>query len=184
MHNGSICRIDNYGAEDLELGKCLENHTIFTDERDELLQKRFFPVGIVEHFNELNPNNSYWYTESLYYDSKYGNIDCCSDTAVNFHYISPMEMYKLDYLIYNVHPFGLEKNLTESIPRKFSLNEIIKASDIRSNSTNFTPNNLTFHVIDDTEKYRRRWLKGVWICKDQIVEMSIDWIEKWYFVTF
>jgi hypothetical protein len=38
-------------------------------------------------------------------------------------------MYYLDHLIYHVHPFGLEKNFTESLPRKLKLEEIIEASD-------------------------------------------------------
>lgn len=156
MHDDKRCTLDKFGAEDLELGKCLENQTIFVDERDELMQKRFFPVGIFEHLGEKNENNSYWYDDMLFYEAKYGGLDCCSDSIANLHYITPKEMYTLDYLIYNVHPFGTEKNSTELLPRKIPFNEILTKSDVDSNATEYHKNHLIFHEFDDDEKFRRR----------------------------
>lgn len=81
-----------------------------------------------------------------------GSLDCCSDTLVHMHYISPIEMGKYDYLVYNVHPFGVEKNLTEVLPRKFSLEEIIKTSDEKSLSKYYVEHEK-IHNFDDDEKY-------------------------------
>lgn len=68
MNNKNKCRMHNEGAEDIELEICLQNETLFVDERDELLQKRCFLVGVLEHLNKKNPNISYWYDLMLYYD--------------------------------------------------------------------------------------------------------------------
>lgn len=68
----------------------------------------------------------------MYYDSAQGNLNCCSETAIAFHYVMPTEMRFLDFLINKLHPFGLEKNSTKTLPEKFELSEIRKASDAES----------------------------------------------------
>lgn len=67
--------------------------------------------------------------------------------------MSPKEMYFLEYAIYHVHPFGMQKNLSESLPRKLSLQETMKASDIKSFSPNFIEHKI-IHNLDDDEKYK------------------------------
>ena len=153
MHDKNNCRIEDDGPEDLELGRCFENQTIFVDERDEKKEKRFFPVGIMEHFGLKNENSSYWYDDMLFYESKYGGLECCSETIVNLHYISPMEMYMLDYLIYNVYPFGFNKNITKLNHSKIPLDDIIKASDINSTAKDFRGSHIANHEFDEDEKY-------------------------------
>lgn len=48
------------------------------------------------------------------------------------HYVSERKNYLLEYLVYHVHPFGYEQNLTEALPRKLLLDEIITRSDAPS----------------------------------------------------
>lgn len=155
VHQEDVCRQGNEGSEDLEMGSCLRNSTIYIDDRDEMKQKRFFPVGILEHLKKKNRNNSFWYDKMMYYDAKFGNLDCCSDTIVNLHYVKPPYMYLYQYLIYDVHPFGLDKNLTEVLPRKLSMEEILSASDVESNATDFH-NQVVYHNMDESEKFRRK----------------------------
>jgi hypothetical protein len=71
---------------------------------------------------------------------------------VEMHYIKPNEMRMLEYFIYNLHPFGLEKNLTETLPKKLSIEEIVEASDKRSFAKNYREHKIV-HQFDDDEKY-------------------------------
>ncbi|KAG5674686.1 hypothetical protein PVAND_004638 [Polypedilum vanderplanki] len=154
MHDKNACKIENYGAEDLELGSCLKNFTIYADTRDSMQQQRFFPVGVYEHFKERDENSSFWYNDMMYYDATFGGLNCCSDTFVNAHYVFPKGLYLMDYLIYNVHPFGLQKNLTEKIPRKFTFAELVQRSDVESNATDFEPHTI-YRNLDESEKFKR-----------------------------
>lgn len=152
--NATQCRMIEMGAEDMEMGICLNQNAIFVDERDENQQKRFFPTGFIyDHlYKEVNPD--YWYVKMQYYDSPQGSLDCCSDVPIAFHYVKPEEMHYIQYFTRNVHPFGVSKNITETLPRKLSLEEIIRASDMESNSVNFKPHQ-NVHNIDTDELYKR-----------------------------
>lgn len=154
LPNETICEMKDEGPEDWEMGKCLTHSAIQVDERDDNLQKRFFPGGLPPHLTpEKDP--TYWYDNSQYYDVPQGSLACCSDTPAGFHYVTPTEMYLLDYLTRQVHPFGIEKNLTESLPRKLTLKEILRASDIESTSVNFEKHPI-YHNLDESEKYTKK----------------------------
>lgn len=99
-----MCRQDNAGAEDVEIGKCLQNvHVIAGDSRDGE-RGRFFPFVPEGHLIP-DPNHDWWYWRAIYYDIKEG-LECCSDTAISFHYVSPNLMYVIDYLLYHVRVIG------------------------------------------------------------------------------
>lgn len=115
LTNKSKCRQGHDGAEDVEMGKCLENvHVTAGDSRDMEGKDRFFPF-VPEHHIIPRPTHS-WYDEYSYYGVKTG-MDCCSDHAISFHYVSPNQMYTLDYLIYHLHPYGIVHN-NIPLPRK------------------------------------------------------------------
>lgn len=118
LRDPAICRSDPGGHEDVGMGKCLENLNVKAgDSRDSQGRNRFFPFDPETHLvPDRMPN---WYWDYTYCPVKPGR-DCCSDMAVSFHYVNPNQMYVLDYLIYNVHPFGITTSMDQGLDGEFT----------------------------------------------------------------
>lgn len=118
IHNKSICRQDADGSEDVEMGKCMEGvHVDAGDSRDALGRGRFFPFVPEHHLIPGHVSKDFWYWKYIYYESKEG-MDCCSDNAVSFHYVSPNQMYVLEYLIYHLRPYGISYHVDMPITKQ------------------------------------------------------------------
>jgi glycoprotein-N-acetylgalactosamine 3-beta-galactosyltransferase len=110
---GLICRSDEEGLEDVEIGKCMENLGVKAgDSRDSLGRGRFFP-SVPEQ--QIFPVQKW----SWYYPAEEG-MACCSDSAVSFHYVPPNQMYVMEYLLYHLRPYGIHSMVHSNGPDKAS----------------------------------------------------------------
>ncbi|XP_032583327.1 glycoprotein-N-acetylgalactosamine 3-beta-galactosyltransferase 1 isoform X2 [Drosophila sechellia] len=112
--NSSICTNRNYGYEDVELGRCLAGvGVVGGDSRDENGLSRFIPFSPLHWY----PQPPDWYQPLLYYTSPDNSSDCCSNTAISFHYNIAQEFYVLEYIIYKLRIFGINRELGP-LPKK------------------------------------------------------------------
>ena len=108
LNDPELCRQDAGGQEDVEMGKCLENIGVEAgDSRDPEGRKRFFPFVPEHHLIPGIISNDSWYWPYQFYPDEEG-LACCSDLAISFHYVSPNQMYVLEYLIYHLRPYGIK----------------------------------------------------------------------------
>lgn len=102
--NQKVCRQDG-GAEDAELGRCMENLGVKTvNSTDALGRSRFHCFDPETHLFGGYPN---WYYQYDANGAKKGT-ESISDYAISFHYVPPQKMYALEFYIYHLRPYGIE----------------------------------------------------------------------------
>lgn len=150
--NALLCRHDHEGAEDAEMGKCMEKLNVSTmDSRDSKGRGRFHPFVPNSVYFPGNITESYWYWKNIYYPPT-KERDCCSDSTISFHYVDTKMMYLLDLFLYQIRPFGMveQRPATPEPPPDLELtaspwfvpNETTIASTT-STSTTTTASNMT-----------------------------------------
>jgi len=108
------CKQTDSGAEDAEMGFCLEHVGVEAgDSRDQEGRLRFFPFVPQDHVAPGKIDPDYWYWKNIWYPHEQG-IECCSDSVIGFHYVDQRLLWTMEYLIYHVHPFGIHPQLTGS----------------------------------------------------------------------
>ena len=138
LPNKTLCKQDATGAEDAEIGFCLEHvHVIAGDSRDEFGRGRFFADVPQSHVLPKIMDKGYWYWKNQFYPTETG-LGCCSDNAISFHYVNPEMMYTLEYLIYHMHTYGDDK-YSQKLPTKITMDEVVKRL---KNATKATDDNM------------------------------------------
>lgn len=100
------CKSAGTGAEDAEIGKCLQNVGVIAgDSRDGKGRHRMLPFGPASHLSS-NHTLPKWFHNFMFYPYTQGE-ECCSDYMISYHYINTATMYTLDFLIYHLRPYGL-----------------------------------------------------------------------------
>ncbi|CAG2116785.1 unnamed protein product, partial [Medioppia subpectinata] len=93
------------GAEDLEMGRCLQHIGVPAgDSRDDKQMARFLPISPL---HLVLPNSDIykhvpWFRYYSVYPHRSGP-ECCSPTPISFHYVPINIMYLMDFLLYNVN---------------------------------------------------------------------------------
>ncbi|XP_023323027.1 glycoprotein-N-acetylgalactosamine 3-beta-galactosyltransferase 1 isoform X2 [Eurytemora carolleeae] len=128
--NSSLCRGQDDGTEDVEMGVCLSNIGVHpSSSRDQKRdEETFFPVHV---WHMMTVENTSWVYSYMSKKPETG-FDCCSERAISFHYITPEGMYETEYLIYKLKLFDMT-DIRENVEKR--INQLLTTSSIQLNTT-------------------------------------------------
>lgn len=120
------CSQSDEGAEDAEVGRCMEKVNVLAgDSRDRLKRGRFFVHNPDYHLRQSTADiidETYWYWKNMFYENDEG-LDCCSNTAISWHYVQPATMINLHFFHYKFKTYGRVVSPHE-LPKRVNFTEI------------------------------------------------------------
>ncbi|XP_052786213.1 glycoprotein-N-acetylgalactosamine 3-beta-galactosyltransferase 1-like isoform X2 [Mya arenaria] len=112
LSDPSKCELSTRGAEDVELGKCLEMAGVKPGDSRDGMKETFHPFIPEHHLISGALQDNLWYWSLNKYPVVQGP-GCCSDYAISFHYVNPNMMHVLEYMVYHLKPYG--RNLITNV---------------------------------------------------------------------
>ncbi|KAL5113086.1 Glycoprotein-N-acetylgalactosamine 3-beta-galactosyltransferase 1 [Taenia crassiceps] len=108
--NGARACAQSQAPEDVQIGYCAEAMGVqWLDSLDKHGRETFHPFCPSHLLSKPAMESTPWIFSRNYHPLKMG-FNCCSDHSVSFHYVEPMDMYTLEYLIYRLYPSGIVRN--------------------------------------------------------------------------
>ncbi|CAF0889643.1 unnamed protein product [Adineta steineri] len=111
----STCSKDT-GHEDVEIAKCLRSKGVYPGKSlDKQNRELFHPLSFNDHFRGNFPDWLKQYAEN----PLQARYECCGDQTISFHYVTPEELYFMDFLLYRARPASSTvKSNSSMIPAK------------------------------------------------------------------
>ncbi|KAK7096059.1 hypothetical protein V1264_005405 [Littorina saxatilis] len=117
-------------AEDIGFGQCMSSLGVRVSNSTDALGRSRFHCFPPDYFTQgVYPA---WYHQHDANGAK-GGIGSMSDYAISFHYIRPMQMKLMDYLIYHLTPYGILRGL-QNLNRKHNATQTDGNTDISNKS--------------------------------------------------
>ncbi|XP_039487953.1 glycoprotein-N-acetylgalactosamine 3-beta-galactosyltransferase 1 [Drosophila santomea] len=105
LNSSTICKLKGE-AEDVQIGHCLQHVGVVAgDTRDSQGHHRFLPVSPFTVFPIIQTDS---WLES-YFFHKPNRSDCCSASAISFHYVKDFEFAFFEFFLYYLRVFGLHR---------------------------------------------------------------------------
>jgi hypothetical protein len=109
-----------------------------------VLAKHLLPSNEGEIFNDVIPKFCAFHA----FNFTFKGSDCCSDSAISFHYVNPQQMRILEYLIYQLRPFGIPIDGRPAIPDAPPDADLTATPWFASNETPTEPTSIRQQQID------------------------------------